>query len=169
MPPAHTRPIGNPFGDPTFRAQLSRTILGEIERITGRTPWNNNRDNVPAARITGNRLVPEVATRGNIPRANRVVTVAPPARAEHKAENRVVPSNGCTDTRMQILNLLIILVVINFVLTFSFFDILPIFNFFKTCKIEKGQKVYTMKQLYSIHKNGHLGVATYTEPQHLNC
>ena len=35
MPPAHTRPVGNPFGDPTFRAQLSRAILGEIERITG--------------------------------------------------------------------------------------------------------------------------------------
>ena len=32
------------------------------KRITGRTPWNNNRGNIPAARITGNRLEPEVAT-----------------------------------------------------------------------------------------------------------
>ena len=62
MPPAHTRPDGNPFGDPTFRAQLSRAILGEIERITGQTPWNNNRGNIPAARITRIRLDPEVAT-----------------------------------------------------------------------------------------------------------
>ena len=115
-PPADSRPVRNPFGDPTFRAQLSRAILREIKRITGQTPWNNNRGNVPAARITRIRLDLVVATRGITPHVNRVITEAPPARVENEAENRVVPSNGRADTRTQILNFLIILVVVNFVL-----------------------------------------------------
>ena len=116
MPPAHTRPVGNQFRDPVFRAQLSRAILREIERITGRTPWNNNRGNVPATRIATIRLDLEVATQDITPHVNRVVTEVPSARIENKAENRVIPSNGHTDTWTQILNLLIALVVINFVL-----------------------------------------------------
>ena len=118
-PPAYTRPVRNPFGDPTYRAQLSRAILGEIERTTGQTPWNNNRGNVPAARITSIRLEPEVVTRGTTPCVNRVITEAPPARAENKAENWHILLNGCADMRTLILNFFIILVVINFALNIS--------------------------------------------------
>ena len=38
------------------------------------------------------------------------------AREQNEAENRVALPDGCTDMRTQILNLLIILTVINFVL-----------------------------------------------------
>ena len=116
MPPAHPRAVGNPFGDPVFRAQLSRAILGEIEQATGQTPWNANRDGVPATRVTEIRLDLAVATQAIVPRVNRVVTEAPPARAQNEAETWVVPQNRLADTRTQILNFLIALVVINFVL-----------------------------------------------------
>ena len=45
-PPAYTRPVRDQFIDPVFRAGLERVILQQHERITGETPWNNNR-NIP--------------------------------------------------------------------------------------------------------------------------
>ena len=97
-----------------FRAQLTRIIQGEIERITGRTPWNDNRDNVPTARITGVRLNPVVAAHEH--RVNRVVPEDCTARSENRAEIEGTPQRGYTDTRTLILNFLIALVIVNFVL-----------------------------------------------------
>ena len=42
-PPAYTRPNEDQFTDPVFRARLKRAILQQYERLTGETPWNNNR------------------------------------------------------------------------------------------------------------------------------
>ena len=100
--------------DPAFRAQLSHLIRGEIERVTGRTPWNNNRNNIPTARITGIRLNPVVAAHEH--RVNRVVPEDCTARSENRVENEGTPQTGCTDMRTLILNFLIALVIINFVL-----------------------------------------------------
>ena len=100
--------------DPAFRAQLTHLIRGEIERVTGRTPWNDNRDNVPAARITGIRLNPVVAAHKQ--RVNRVVPEHRIARTGNRVENEGTPQTGHTDTRTLILNLLIAFVIINFVL-----------------------------------------------------
>ena len=46
-PPANTRPIRNPYEEPTFRAQLWWVIVREHKRQTGETPWNNDQGNVP--------------------------------------------------------------------------------------------------------------------------
>ena len=102
--------------DPAFRAQLTRLIRGEIERSTGRTPWNANRDNVPAARITRIRLDSGAATRDLEPRENRIVPEHHIAETGNRVENEGTPQIGHTDTRTQILNLLIAFVIINFVL-----------------------------------------------------
>ena len=59
-----------------------------------------------------------VATRELIPHVNRVVTEAHTARAENEAETEGAPQNGCAEMRTQILNLLIVLVIVNFVLNF---------------------------------------------------
>ena len=112
MFPAHTRPVGNPFGDPAFRAQLHRAILREHERLTGQTPWNNNRGNVPATRI---RLIPEADLRDIAPRVRRV-SEAPPARAETATKNQQVLPDGLADMRRQLLTFFIILVVIDILL-----------------------------------------------------
>ena len=116
MPPANTRPIGNSFRDPPFRAQLQRAILREHERLTGQTPWNNNRGNIPAAQVTGVRLNPEVQARDITPRAQRVIAEAPLARAETTAETWEILPDGLTDMRTQFLNSFFILVVINITL-----------------------------------------------------
>ena len=100
--------------DPAFRAQLTRIIRGEIERSTGRTPWNTNRDDVPAARITGIRLNLVVAAHEH--HVNRVVPEACTARAENEAEIEGAPQIGRMDTRTLILNFLIALVIVNFML-----------------------------------------------------
>ena len=113
-PPTYTRTVGNPLTDPTFRAQLSCLIQGEIEQVTGRTPWNNNRDNVPTARITGNRLNPVVAAHEH--HVNRVVPEDHAARPGNRVEIEGAPQTGRTDTRTLILNFLIALVIVNFML-----------------------------------------------------
>ena len=101
-----------PFRDPAFRAQLQRAILREHERLTGQTPWNNNRGNVPA---TGIRLNPEAQTQDITHRVQRVPE-APPARAETVAENQQILLDGLADTRRQLLTFFIILVVLNILL-----------------------------------------------------
>ena len=118
MPPVHTRPIRNPFRDPAFRAQLQRAFLREHERLTGQTPWNNNRGNVPAVHNTRVRLNPEVEPQVIIPHAQRVPE-APPVRAETVAENRQILPDGLADMRTQFLNSLFILVVLNIALNIS--------------------------------------------------
>ena len=115
-PPAHPRPIGNQLTDPAFRAQLTRIIQGEIEWVTGRTPWNDNREHIPSATITQIRLDQGIASQALVPHVNRVVTEACTARAENEAENQGAPQNDNTDMRTLILNFLIIFVIINFVL-----------------------------------------------------
>ena len=112
MPPAHTRPIRNPFRDPAFRAQLQRAILREHERLTGQTPWNNNRGNIPA---TGIRLNLVDQPRDTTPHVDRVPE-APPARAETVAENQQVLLDGLADMRRQLLTFFIILVVLDILL-----------------------------------------------------
>ena len=52
-PPAYTRPVGNPYREPAFIAQLQRAIIWEHKQQTGETPWNNNRGNVPTDDHTG--------------------------------------------------------------------------------------------------------------------
>ena len=106
----------NPLTDPAFRAQLTHLIRGEIERVTGRTPWNANRDNVPTARITRIRLDSGVATRDPEPRVNRVVPEHCIAETGNREENEGTPQIGHSDTRTSILNLLIAFVIVNFVL-----------------------------------------------------
>ena len=118
----------NPIGNPTFRAQLSRIILGEIERVTGRTLWNTDRGNVPTTRNTGRRLVlgPETETRGT-PRVQNVLPGTSGAVVGNEAENRVTFPDGCTDTRTQILNLFIFLTIFNFALNiFILHHLVPI-------------------------------------------
>ena len=110
---AHTRPIGNPFGDWTFRAQPQRAILREHKKLTGQTPWNNNRGNIPA---TGVRLIPEAQPQDIAPHVQRVPE-APPARADTVAENWQILLDGLADTRMQFLKSFIILIVLNIALT----------------------------------------------------
>ena len=102
--------------DPAFRAQLSRVIQGEIERVTGQTLWNDNRDNVPPARITGIRLNQVVATRGLVSHVNRIDPEVCTARAENEAEIEGAPQIKHTDTRTLFLNFLIALVIVNFML-----------------------------------------------------
>ena len=116
--PARVITAENPIGNPAFRAQLSRIILGEIERVTGRTLWNLDRDNVPSTRVAGRRLIlgPEVATQVTATRVQNVPPEPPRTREEHQAENRVALPDGRTDTRTQILNLFIFLTVLNFAL-----------------------------------------------------
>ena len=116
--PARVISAENPIGNPAFRAQLSRIILGEIERVTGRTLWNIDRNNVLTARVPRMRLIlgPEAAAQGQLPHAQNVPPEPPCARVENEAENRVTLPDGHTDTRTQILNLIIILTVLNFVL-----------------------------------------------------
>ena len=77
-------------------------------------PWNDNRDNVPTARITGIRLNPVVAAHEQC--VNRIVTDNRTARTGNRVENEGEPQTGHTDTRTSILNFLIAFVVINFVL-----------------------------------------------------
>ena len=116
--PARIITAENPIGNPTFRAQISRIIFREIERVTGRTLWNIDRSNVPTARVTGRRLIPgpETVTRGQTPRVQKDLPEPPCAREENEAENRVTLPDGRTDTRTQILNLFIFLTVLNFTL-----------------------------------------------------
>ena len=122
----------NPIGNPAFRAQLSRIIAREIERITGRTLWNTNRDNVPPARITRVRLIPgsEAGTRTIEHRVQNDHPAIPSARGENEAENRVTLPDGRTDTRTQFLNLFIYLTVINFVLNIYILHHLTTIRFF---------------------------------------
>ena len=76
--------------------------------------WNDNRDSVPAARITGIRLNPVVAAHED--RVNRIVPEHRIARTGNGVENEGTPQIGHSDTRTLILNCLIALVIINFVL-----------------------------------------------------
>ena len=164
MPPAHPRPIRNPFRDPAFRAQLQRAILREHKRLTGQTPWNNNRGNVPATHNTGVRLNPEVQPQGIVPREQRVPE-APPARAETMAENQDILPDRLADMRTQFLNSFIILVVINIALNFTSSTL----DSFEHCKIEKGTKSIQRNNCIAHKTMVTLGVATYTRPQYLNC
>ena len=77
-------------------------------------PWNDNRDNVPTARITGIRLNPVVAAHKN--HVNRVIPVDCAARSENRTEIEGTPQKADTDTRTLILNFLIALVIVNFML-----------------------------------------------------
>ena len=94
--------------------------------------WNVNRDNVPAATITRQTidLGPEEATRDRVPHVQNVLPEPPCAREENEAANRVALPDGCTDTRTQILNLLIFLVVLNFVLNIYILHHLVMIRFF---------------------------------------
>ena len=125
MPPDHTRPVGNPFRDPAFRAQLSRAILREHERLTGQTPWNNNRGNIPAMPITRIRLIPEAAALEIVPHVQRVPE-APPARAETAAENWQILPDRLANTRTLFLIFFIISVVVNVTLNVLLLHILNI-------------------------------------------
>ena len=130
--PAHVITAENPIGNPAFRAQLSRIILGEIERVTGRTLWNIDRSNVPTATVTRRRidLGPVAATRDQVPCVQNVLPEPPRAREEKEAENRVALPDGCTDTRTQFLNLFIFLTVLNFALNIYIFHHLITIRFF---------------------------------------
>ena len=156
--------VGNPLTDPTFRALLSHLIWGEIERVTGRTPWNANRDNVPPARITGIRLNPVVAAHEH--HVNRVIPEDRAARSENRAENEGIPQIGQADTRTLILNFLIAFVIINFMLNILILSRLE-HLISLVCKIEKGTKSILWNNSIAQTKTVNLGA--YTESQHLNC
>ena len=97
------------------------------------------------------RVALEWPPRVNLARDQRV-PMAWPDMVDTMAEHWQNLLTGVVDMRTKLLN--------------SYFFL--IFDSCVHCKIEKGQKVCTMKQLYSI-QTVTLEVATYTEPQHLNC
>ena len=115
--PTHVVTAENPLGTPAFRAQLSRLIAREIERITGRTLWNTNRGNVPPANVTQIRLIEgqRAATRDPESRAEENLPELPRAKVVHRAQQEITLPDRRTDRRTLILNLLIILVVTNFI------------------------------------------------------
>ena len=116
--PAHVITTENPIGNPEFRAQLSRFITEEIERVTGRTLWNTDRGNVPPARVARVRLIlgPEAATRDPEPCVEEDLPELSHARVPLRAHQGITLPDGHTDRRTQILNYFIILTVLNFVL-----------------------------------------------------
>ena len=111
---------------------LSRIILGEIERVTGRTLWNLDQNNVPPTRVTRRRVIqaPQIEARDTPPRVQNILPDPPHARVENEAENGVALPDGHTDTRTLILNLFIFLVVINFTLNIYILHYLIHIRFF---------------------------------------
>ena len=75
-------------------------------------------------------MCPEAATQGTAPCVQNILPEAPRARAENEADVRGTFPDGCTDTRTQILNLFILLVVINFVLNIYILHYLIHIQFF---------------------------------------
>ena len=108
LPPAYTGPNRNPLEDPALRAQFGRFVRGQIEDVTGHTPWNDHRQDVPLPRI---RLDREEA-REQLPQA----PAAPIIRAVPDAEHRAILINGLAATRRYILISFFILVIVNIIL-----------------------------------------------------
>ena len=119
-PPAYTRPIGNPYKEPTFRAQLQRAILQEHERITGETPWNNNRRNVlRAVTDTGVTVTPEWPQQVNLAHDEHPRTpTLPPAQVDNRAEHRQNLLDGVANMRTKLLDCFFFLIYILLLLHF---------------------------------------------------
>ena len=73
---------------------------------------------------------PEAVTRDQTPHVRNNLLDPPSARVENEAENRVTLPHGHTGTRMQILNLLIFLTVLNFTLNIYILHHLIMIRFF---------------------------------------
>ena len=123
---AYTRPNRNPLEDPAFWAKLSRAITGEIERITGQTPWNDYWRDVPIPWI---RLDREEA-REQLPQGPG----APIIRAVPDAEHHAILLNGLVNTRRYILNSFFAFVAINIILNFLLHHLVYIRFFWEHCK-----------------------------------
>ena len=108
VPPAYTGPDRNPLEDPAIRAQFRRFVRGEIENITGRTPWNNNRRGIQIPRLRLDRE--EIKER--LPQGPG----APIIRAIPDAEHRAILIKGLAATRRFILISFFTLVAINIIL-----------------------------------------------------
>ena len=119
-PPAYTRPNEDQFTDPIFRARLERVILQQYERITGETPWNNNRRNI-LREITDTRVTvtPGLPPRVNLARDEcpRVPTL-PPAQVDNRAEHRQNLLDGVADMRTKLLDCFFFLIYILLLLHF---------------------------------------------------
>ena len=118
-PPAYTRPIGNPYEEPTFRAHLWRAILQEHEWQTGETPWNNNWGNVPRENNTGVIVTLEFPPQVNLAHDERPrVPTAQPAWADTTAEHRQNLLDGVADMRTKLLDSYFFLIFIQTLLIF---------------------------------------------------
>ena len=119
-PPDYTRPIGDQFLDPIFRARLEWAILQQHKRITGETPWNNNRRNIPREITnTGAPVAPEWPPRVNLAHDVQPGTPAPtPAHIDNRAEHRQNLLDGVADTRTKLLDCFFFLIYILLLLHF---------------------------------------------------
>ena len=118
--PAYTRPDGDQFLDPVFRARLEWVILQQYERITGETPWNNNRRNVPGeATDAGAIITLEWPTRVNLACDEHPgAPMPPPAQVDNRAEHRQNLLDGVVDTRTKLLDCFFFLIYILLLLHF---------------------------------------------------
>ena len=118
-PPAYTRP-GDQFLDPVFRARLEQAILQQHERITGETPWNNNRRNVPRE-VTDTRVVVHLEWPPRVNQARDECPGAPTAQvawADNTAEHRQNLLDRVMDMKTKLLECFFFLIYIFILLHF---------------------------------------------------
>ena len=95
-------------------------ILQQYERITGETPWNNNRRNVPRE-ITNTKVTvaPEWPPRVNLARDEHPrAPTPPPAQVDNRAEHRQNLLDGVADMRTKLLDCFFFLIYILLLLHF---------------------------------------------------
>ena len=106
--------------DPVFRARLEQAILQQYKRLTGETPWNNHRRNIPRE-ITDTRVTVtlELPPRVNLARDEhpRVITV-PTAQVDNRADHRQNLLDGVADMRTKLLDCFFFLIYILLLLHF---------------------------------------------------
>ena len=122
-PPSYTRSVINPLDNSRIRAVLQWAIIREHELWTGETPWNNNRGNVMRENNTRVRVTPEI-----------------PPRADPLDRHKQELLNGVVEDKISSSWHSLLFCCISS-LTFDFCAI---------CKNSERDKVYTLKQVYSI-------------------